>query len=115
MLDRRQRIAKKDDYDLVYRLGKGAYCEMIRLKYRNNEQGISRSGIIASSKFSNSAARRNRIKRQIREVVRKNIGKIKPGYDLVIMAQKSDGKTDFKFEEIEKSLIKTLKKANLLD
>lgn len=115
MLNRWQVIVKKDDYDLVYRLGRETSCDMIKLKARNNGQKISRFGIIVSLKFSGLAVKRNRVKRQIREIIRKNAAKIKSGYDLVFFAQKIAGKTDFKSEEIEKALIKTLEKARLFD
>ena len=44
----------------------------------------SRIGIIISKKTEKSAVKRNRAKRQVREIVRKLLSDIKPGYDAMI-------------------------------
>ncbi|HLN19319.1 MAG TPA: ribonuclease P protein component [Patescibacteria group bacterium] len=114
MLDRRSRVVKKEDYDRIFHLGKTFYQDMLSLKIAENGQKISRFGIVVGLKFSSLAVRRNRIKRQIREIVRKNIAEIKSGFDVVIMINKIAGKNEFSSEEIEKSFKNILKKAKLL-
>ena len=58
-----------------------------------NNLGHSRIGFSISSRNVKSAARRNRIRRLLREAFRLNKGGIKAGYDIVMIIKRDPGRT----------------------
>ena len=72
----------------------------------------SRVGFVVSNKIDKRATARNKIKRQIREVVKKEFKKFKKKSDLLIIAKA--GIKNKEFEGIEKEVLSLLKKARLL-
>ena len=91
---------------------KRTYSDMFMVIYiSDNPLGYSRLGISVSKKVGNSIIR-HRITRLIRESYRLNKERIKPGYDIVIVARKNlCGKGLF---EVSESLMKLLSKHQLL-
>ena len=69
-------------------------------------------GIVISSKISKKAVVRNKIRRQIREVLRENLINIKTGQKVMIVVKNTALDKDFK--EIRQDLENLLKKSNLL-
>jgi ribonuclease P protein component len=67
--------------------------------------------VIVSNKVSKKAILRNRIKRQIREIVRLSLKKIKPGFDCVLIAKKPI--TEATHQEVEQTIVNIFKKLNL--
>lgn len=87
MLSKKYRLQKDKDFDLVFKKGKNLDSEFLFLKLRKNDLEISRFGFILSKKISKNATVRNKIKRRLREVVRKELGNIKSGFDIIIVAK----------------------------
>jgi ribonuclease P protein component len=80
-----EHIRRRPDFQRIYdqgaRIG-GRYSTVFFLR---NEGGLSRLGIAATKKLGGSVER-NRAKRLIREVFRRN--KIAPGFDVVIIPKR---------------------------
>lgn len=76
--------------------------------YDRKDNDPSHFGFIISTKISKRAVDRNRIKRTISEVVRKNISKIKSGLDVVFLVKPSIMKITS--EQIEKETYETIAK-----
>ncbi len=87
MLPRINRITKDKEYELVFKTGRSRYSELLGVKAVKTGISHSRFGIIVSNKISKQAITRNRLKRQFREILKQESGRIKPGYDIVIIAQ----------------------------
>ena len=66
------------------------------MKYAINSLYLNRFGFVVSSKVSNKAVVRNKIKRRLREIIRKEINSISSSYDIVIVAKKTAVGLDFK-------------------
>ena len=67
-------LKKKQDFEQLFRRGKHIQTNFftLRVLYHKNEQSpVLRLGVIAGKKLSASAVRRNRIKRQVREYIRR--------------------------------------------
>jgi ribonuclease P protein component len=73
-----------------------------------------RAGFTVGLKLSKSAVKRNRLKRQMREIVRLLIkeDKIKPGYYFLFVAK--PGATSLGYSQIEEQIIGLLKKGECL-
>jgi ribonuclease P protein component len=66
-------------------LGKSFYSKLFGVKMVANGLTNNRYGIIISSKVSKKAVERNKLKRQIRVVLRKLDKHLNHGYDLIII------------------------------
>jgi ribonuclease P protein component len=76
------RLLKADEYQRVYDAGKRKAGRFLQIFYCSNQLGHCRFGISVSKRFGN-AARRNLIKRRIREGVRRNKALV-TGWDVVV-------------------------------
>ncbi|MCK4553470.1 ribonuclease P protein component [Candidatus Parcubacteria bacterium] len=111
MLNKINRLTKDKDFDNIFKNGKSSYDKLIGVKAIQNQLGNSRFGILVSAKVSKKAVERNKIKRQIREIIKLQLNKIKLGYDVVIITLPAIlGKS---YQEIERSVISHLKKLGL--
>ena len=111
MLSKKYRLQKDKDFDLVFKKGKNLGSEFLFLKLRKNGLEISRFGFILSKKISKNATVRNKIKRRLREIIRKKLNDIKPGLDVVIGTKTVIVNKDY--QEIKEALEGLLRKAGL--
>ncbi len=113
MLAKKHRLVKRQEYEKIWEEGKSFYCEgIIGFKVLKNNLNISRFGFIVGAKVSKKAVLRNRIKRQLSEIIREKIGKIEKGYDVIVIAL--PGILGKSYQEIDKNVSKGLKKLKLL-
>lgn len=82
------------------------------MKVRENHLPHSRFGVVVGLKVHKKAVRRNLVKRRIREILRTNLPKIKPGYDVMVMTQPKSVETEY--TELETQVLSCLKKLGLL-
>jgi ribonuclease P protein component len=113
MLPKENRLRKKRDFEKVLKFGKGLRQKAFFLKTAKNSLPQSRFGFIVSKKTAKKAVDRNKIKRHLREIVWRNLGGIKIGYDAVFIAYPAIKELGFKERE---SLFKdALDKTRLLE
>jgi ribonuclease P protein component len=112
MLPKRNRLKKKKDIERVLKKGRGFKENLLFLKIINNNLKESRFAFMVSKKVSKKAVLRNKIKRQLRELVRLNLKNIKKGFDAVLMISPNFQKTDF--NNLKNLLEKIFKKAQIL-
>jgi ribonuclease P protein component len=89
MLPVAHRLKKDEDFQKVASGGKYSYSPYFTLKYKPNKLEHSRFGFVISTKIDKRATVRNRLKRQIREVIRLKLAKIPHGYDITIIPKKA--------------------------
>ena len=82
----RERIKKQKDFIALYKKGKRYRGKYFILIYFPNELNFSRFAVVASKKTGN-AVKRNRIKRRIRELFRRNKHLIIIPMDLIVIAK----------------------------
>jgi ribonuclease P protein component len=114
MLPFSNRLVKKRDFAKVQRMGHFCNADQLSLKFLENGLSEARIGIIVGKKFSLKAVERNGLKRRLKEIARQKIGRLKKGWDVVIMAKKSQNKVKTS-ETLEVTLEKMLKEANLFN
>ena len=113
MLPEINRLKNKKDFEKVFKEGEGFKEDFLILKLLSNNLKGSRFGIIVSKKISKKATLRNKIKRQVRELIRLRLPKIKKGKDLILIAIPGLEKEDF--WEIEETIKKLFKRAKLIN
>ncbi len=108
MLSAKNRLHNRQDIEKVFRQGRGTHGQFLSVKFLPNNLNHSRFAIIVSKKVSSNAVERNRIKRQVREILRLNLKEIKTGLDIVLICYPTIlGK---KQNEIKEKLLDVLSK-----
>ncbi len=79
-----ERIRKKKDFLILYRKGNRYKTKYFNLIYLSNALTYSRMGVVASKKIGN-AATRNKVKRWMRELFRRNKDLLGFPMDLLIV------------------------------
>ena len=101
MLVSENRLRKKRDIDNVFKKGKTITGNFIFLRIVKNDLDINRFAFVISTKISKKAVVRNKIKRQLREIIKKDILKTKQGFDFILIAKSQIINQDFKGIEKE--------------
>lgn len=106
------RIKKNHEFQHIFKNGKSfANRELVIYYFNKKDQEHFRLGISVGKKLGN-AVTRNKIKRYIREIFTQLKGKIKPEYDIIIIARQRC--VDLDFDKMFHSVVHLLKKQHLL-
>jgi ribonuclease P protein component len=102
-------LTKKRDFDLVFKKGVTLASKNLVIYAKPNELSFSRLGLSVSKKIG-KAVTRNRIKRLLREAMRKLSGDFPMHYDFVLIARKLsvDSCLDDFSLDIKKSLLRLM-------
>lgn len=112
MLLKENRLKKKKDFEKVFDHGRVYRQDFLFLKMLENDLVFPRIGFIVSKKISNKAVVRNKVKRRLRNIVRKKISDMKKNNDIIIIAL--TGIEKITFQEIENEVDKIFTKAGIL-
>jgi len=104
MLTKINRLTKDKEFDNIFKNGYSSYDKAIGVRMSTNQRKINRFGILVNSKVSRQAVERNRIKRQIREILKSQLEKIKAGYDIIIIVL--PGAREKNYVDLEQSVKK---------
>ncbi len=112
MLPRENRIKKKKDFAEVFKGGFTAVGCFFVLKYKKTGDNLTRCAFVFPVKKEKSAVRRNRVKRLFREVLRKELGVMEEGFDMVFII-KAEAR-DVCYEDVKKDVKKVLNKSKII-
>ena len=114
-LRRAQRLRSPRDFQRVRTQGRRVSGTVLLLGYaarsESGSTGLTRVGFSVSRRVG-GAVERNRVKRRLREVIRRKLARIAPGYDLVITAR--PGAAEARMETLEQDVAVLLARARLL-
>ena len=111
MLEQRNRLKKKKDFDKILKTKKSFKERFLILKLNKNKLKDVRFGVIVSQKVSKKAVVRNKIKRRFRSVLKDSSQNLKKGFDIVLIAL--PGAETKSFLEIRSTIEKLLRLAGL--
>lgn len=100
------------EFTVVYRRGKYVPARYVVLHYMKNRLGYNRIGITTGKKVKGSISR-NRMRRLLRETYRLKQGKLKQGYDIVLLGRSDPG--EIKRDVIDRDIEYLFKKADLFE
>ena len=104
-------ICRNNDFRRIYARGKSYVSPLVVVYALKNRTKNVRVGITTSKKVGN-AVQRNRSRRVIREAFRARAPRVRPGFDLVLVAR---GKTPYvKSTDVRRQLERQLQAAGLL-
>lgn len=90
----------------------GAFDSACGVKVAKNGLPVSRFAVVVGIKVSKRAVERNRVRRQYREILRKMIEEIHPGFDVLLLTAKPS--LALPYAEKERKLRSALYRAKLL-
>lgn len=108
-----ERIRKRSDFQNIFKSAKKLNKNFLTIYWSSNRIQYSRFAVITSKKFGN-AVRRNRVKRIIREVYRKNKESFGKGIDWIILPKGDWQRIDYwQAERLILDAIKKVSKNNI--
>ena len=88
MLPKKYRLRKRKEIEEIFKKGNSKNSDLVFIKFLKNNLENPRFCFIVSKKISNKAVERNKVKRLLREVVRKEIlPNLKTNCDYLIIAK----------------------------
>ena len=108
MLPKENRLKKKKDFERAFEKGRNIKGDTIYLKVLKTEEPFSRIGFIVSKKISLKAVERNKIKRRMRDSVKRILNTTENGLDIIVTALPKIKKSEFK--DIKEDITKTFEK-----
>lgn len=112
MLPRKYRLTKDKDFKRVNSLGRPFFSSKLKIKITPNKLEVSRFAVVTSARLSKKAVVRNRVRRQLSEVLRLNKDKIITGRDIVVWVKPPA--LDSAYQELEREFMYLMSKAKLL-
>ncbi len=111
MLTKENKLSREKDFKEIFRKGKTFKqdCLVVRFIFNNKEN--SRFGFVVSLKISKKAIERNKIKRRLKYIIKKNLLNIKKGFDIVIITLPGIEKKSY--TELKETTREILKRAGL--
>jgi len=113
MLAKENRLRKTKDFEKVFKKGKAYREDFLFIKIAENGLKDSRFGFVVSKKFSKKALDRNRIKRQLRGIIKLKLSEIKKGLDIIILV--IPGSVNQDFSQLSVTMDKIFKRAEIVD
>lgn len=109
MLAKKFKISGDYKIQTILKKGQRLNAKYFRLRYLRNNRRFSRFCAIVSGKICKTAVNRNRLRRQMYEIIRLNwhVG-YQPCYDIVVLCSAESAKTSY--AELTKYLINCFKK-----
>ncbi|MBI4135451.1 ribonuclease P protein component [Candidatus Uhrbacteria bacterium] len=111
MFERKARL-KTRAAAFVGRRGKSVFSPNLRVKWLPARDKITRATVVVPLAFDKRSTRRNRVKRQIREILRPLLASLL--YPTELMVFVSRGAAGKKFTELKSELEELLRKARLI-
>jgi len=94
-VDVRCTLKKNSDFRRLYSKGQSAVTPYVVVYCRRNREKVNRLGYTVSTKLGHAVVR-NRVRRRLREIYRLNAHKLKPGYDIVVVARSRSVGAEYK-------------------
>jgi len=107
-----QKLKNQADFKKVAQGGQPFFAQDISLKVCKNNLKNNRFGVVVSLQIDKRAVVRNKIRRQISEIIKSIEKDLKQGYDILILTREDVKKLDF--DQMQAKLIKLFQKADLI-
>lgn len=112
MLPKKYRITKIKDFQNIFKKGKFFRGKIVDLKIAKNKCENSRFGFSIGLKISKKAVCRNRLRRQLQEIIFSLRGSMADKFDTLVVPHKEAMRASY--EEKKKDIEETMAKAGIL-
>ena len=109
-----RRVKSRKDFLRVQKEGRKVRSEHFLLAHcsRVPSEQESRIGVTITTKIDKRAARRNRLRRRVRDIFRKHHSRLLGAHDIVVIAL--TGAVDLAYDEVKHEILSSFRKARLL-
>lgn len=111
-MNKRYRLRNNADFGKVYKYGRSLANKYLVLKYKRADFSILRFGFSVSKKYG-KAVLRNRIRRQLKDIVQKRISCVKSGYDFVFLVRQESRNASY--ADLVQAVDNLLKRAKVIE
>ena len=111
-MEKKYRLRRNKDFQYTYKKGRSLGHPLLVLIYRKTRNMEIRIGYSVTKKFGN-AVQRNRIKRQLREILRLQLPRLKQGHDVIFIVRREAKGASYK--SLENAVNQLLRRGNLLN
>lgn len=112
MLNKKYRFHSRGGVRNVYRTGKTIRNNKMSLVFVDNPRNYTRVAVVISKKVEKSAVDRNRVRRRIYEIIRKNFDLLPKNKDYIFVVYSHDV-IKMKASELEKSIGELVKDSKI--
>jgi ribonuclease P protein component len=113
-MHKKYRLRANADFERLRREGRSVAHPLLVLLMLPNNREISRFGFAVGRKIG-KAARRNRVKRRMREAVRQRLARqeVAAGWDILLIARRPIAETSY--QQVDEAIGLLLRRAKLID
>lgn len=86
MLQKQNRLTKRKEFGFIYKNGKKVHANTLVVVFVPTKLGFARFGFVVGKK-NGKAHVRNKLKRQLREIVRRNLSQFSTKYNYVFVVK----------------------------
>lgn len=112
MLIKKYRLAKRNDFQAIFKTGRRSYNQLFSIRYKLNNLDNSRIAVVVSNKVSKKATIRNKIKRQIRDIISDILPNFKQNFDVIVNILSPS--LNQEYNKLQTELLNVLKQSKLL-
>lgn len=112
MLKRINRLKKRYQFNYVYKSGEHFSGEHIVLYVASSKTKNIKVGLAVTKKVGHAVVR-NKVRRRLREIIKKQVPNLKQNNNIIVVAR--DNITEASFEKLSNEFLKLIKKANLFN
>lgn len=114
MIARELRLRRSTDFEIVRKRGRSVSGALVVLAYRPNGLEHNRYGFAVGRRVG-KAVRRNRVKRWLREAVRRLHPQLRQGYDLVLIARGRLAEPSVSYHQVAGCVHELVRRAGLIE
>ena len=111
MLKRINRLKKRYQFNYVYKSGEHFSGEHMVLYVVSSKTKNIKVGLAVTKKIGHAVVR-NRVRRKLREIIKKQVPTLKQNYNIIVVARENISEASF--DKLSTEFLKLLKKANLI-
>ena len=112
MLKRINRLKKRYQFNYVYKSGEHFSGEHMVLYVVSSKTKNIKVGLAVTKKIGKAVVR-NRVRRQLREIIKKQVPALKQNNNIIVVARENI--TEASFEKLSNEFSRLIKKANLIN
>lgn len=112
MLAKKYRLTKRGDFKEIFSKGRRLAGRFFSIRYAPNTLENSRFAVVVANKVAKKASQRNRLKRQVREIIYLNLDKFNEKFDIIVNILSAA--LNKNYQDLEENLLAILKKNKLI-
>lgn len=103
-------LRRRSDFEALGRLGTSRGNRLLVLRWRRTDRSETRIGL-STPRSLGGAVERNRVRRRLRELIRRGYGAIGPGWDVLVVARPDAAEASW--DELREAFTSLVRRADM--